>query len=79
VPRSNYIERNRLDTVSNDSAILIGSRVFIDALCPAPNSALQRTVTHKVLGRGRPSGVISSGRIRARVLMRHPAAAELGR
>ena len=45
----------------------------------SPNSALQRTVTHKVLGRGRPSGVISSGRFRARVLRRHPAAAELGR
>jgi hypothetical protein len=42
-----------------------------------PNSALQRSVTHKVLGRGRPSpahGLLP----RARVLKRWRAAADLG-
>jgi hypothetical protein len=50
----------------------------MSAMAP-PNSALQRTVTHKVLGRGRPSLVVLCGRWRARVLIRHLAAAELGR
>jgi hypothetical protein len=43
----------------------------------APNSASQRSGTHKVLGRGRPSpahGLLP----RARVLTRWRAAAELG-
>jgi len=43
-----------------------------------PNSALQRTGTHKVLGRGRPSAIFLCGRWRARVLMRRRAVAELG-
>ena len=43
-----------------------------------PNSALQRAVTHKVLGRGRPSRGGLYGRWRARVLMGWRAAAELG-
>jgi hypothetical protein len=43
----------------------------------SPNSALQRSGTHKVLGRGRPS--LPRGLLpRARVLMRWRAAAELG-
>ncbi|HUG72284.1 MAG TPA: hypothetical protein VMK82_02560 [Steroidobacteraceae bacterium] len=42
-----------------------------------PNSALQRSGTHKVLGRGRPSHISSHGRWRARVLKRRRAAAEL--
>jgi hypothetical protein len=42
-----------------------------------PNSALQRSGTHKVLGRGRPNS--ARGLLpRARVLMRWRAAAELG-
>lgn len=45
---------------------------------PAPNSALQRTETHKVLGRGRPGVVLLCGRWRARVLERRRAVAELG-
>ena len=43
-----------------------------------PNSALQRTGTHKMLGRGRPSGSASRERWRARVLIGWRAAAELG-
>jgi hypothetical protein len=42
-----------------------------------PNSALQRTVTHKVLGRGRPRQERTRA-LRARVLIRWRAAAELG-
>jgi hypothetical protein len=49
-----------------------------ESLCTAPNSALQRTGTHKVLGRGRPSLCLTHGRWRARVLMRRRAVAELG-
>jgi hypothetical protein len=44
----------------------------------APNSALQRAGTHKVLGRGRPSRGGTRERWRARVLMGRRAAAELG-
>jgi hypothetical protein len=45
-------------------------------LAVPPNSALQRSGTHKVLGRGRPS--LPRGLLpRARVLMRWRAAAEL--
>jgi len=43
-----------------------------------PNSALQRTGTHKVLGRGRPIHMRTHGRWRARVLQRWRAVAELG-
>jgi hypothetical protein len=43
-----------------------------------PNSALQRTGTHKVLGRGRPSVMFLGVRWRARVLKRRRAVAELG-
>jgi hypothetical protein len=43
----------------------------------APNSALQRTGTHKVLGRGRPSQERTRA-LRARVLIGWRAAAELG-
>jgi hypothetical protein len=44
---------------------------------PAPNSALQRSGTHKVLGRGRPS--LPRGLLpRARVLIGWRASAELG-
>jgi hypothetical protein len=43
-----------------------------------PNSALQRTGTHKVLGRGRQSLLGTLGRWRARVLKRRRAVAELG-
>jgi hypothetical protein len=42
-----------------------------------PNSALQRAGTHKVLGRGRPSAERTRA-LRARVLIRWRAAAELG-
>jgi len=44
----------------------------------SPNKSLQRSVNHKVLGRGR---VVSApvGRLRARVLSRTRAAAELNR
>jgi hypothetical protein len=42
-----------------------------------PNSALQRTGMHKVLGRGR-ARVLRLSASRARVLMRWRAAAELG-
>jgi hypothetical protein len=44
----------------------------------APNKSLQRAVTDKVLGRGRPS-VESTRALRARVLKRRRAAAELNR
>jgi hypothetical protein len=42
-----------------------------------PNSALQRTGTHKVLGRGRGIVVVIRA-LRARVLEAQRAAAELG-
>ncbi len=45
---------------------------------PAPNKSLQRSGTHKVLGRGRPSKSAHE-RWRARVLKGWRAAAELGR
>jgi hypothetical protein len=44
----------------------------------APNKSLQRTVDHKVLGRGRPSAE-STRALRARVLKGRRAAAELSR
>jgi hypothetical protein len=47
-------------------------------LCSAPNKSLQRAVTDKVLGRGRPSESAHE-RCRARVLKRRRAAAELNR
>jgi hypothetical protein len=47
-------------------------------LAESPNSALQRTGTHKVRGRGRPSHGGLRERWRARVLMRSRPAAELG-
>jgi hypothetical protein len=43
-----------------------------------PNKSLQRSGTHKVLGRGRPSAEITRA-LRARVLKGRRAAAELGR
>jgi hypothetical protein len=43
----------------------------------SPNSALQRSGTHKVLGRGRSSAE-RTRTLRARVLTRWRAAAELG-
>jgi hypothetical protein len=47
-------------------------------LARAPNKSLQRTVNHKVLGRGRV--VSAPWRVpRARVLTSPPAAAELSR
>jgi hypothetical protein len=46
--------------------------------CTAPNKSLQRTVNHKVHGRGREVSV-PDGRRRARVLTSQPAAAELSR
>jgi hypothetical protein len=42
------------------------------------NKSLQRTVTHKLLGRGRPSAE-STRALRARVLRGRRAAAELSR
>ncbi len=45
----------------------------------SPNKSLQRSGTHKVLGRGRPSAEIAHERWRARVLKGRRAAAELGR
>ena len=43
-----------------------------------PNKSMQRSVNHEVLGRGR--GVSVPFRVpRARVLKKHPAAAELSR
>jgi hypothetical protein len=54
---------------------LLLPRGYVVATAP-PNSALQRSGTHKVLGRGRPS--LSRGLLpRARVLIRWRAAAEL--
>jgi hypothetical protein len=47
-------------------------------LCSAPNKSLQRSWTHKVLGRGRPSKSAHE-RWRARVLKGRRAAAELSR
>jgi hypothetical protein len=44
----------------------------------APNKSLQRAVTDKVLGRGRPSAERTRA-LRARVLKRQRAAAELNR
>jgi hypothetical protein len=44
----------------------------------SPNKSLQRSGTHKVLGRGRPSAE-STRALRARVLRWRRAAAELGR
>jgi hypothetical protein len=44
----------------------------------SPNKSLQRAGTHKVLGRGRPS-VVHIRALRARVLKRRRAAAELNR
>jgi hypothetical protein len=43
------------------------------------NKSLQRSGTHKVLDRGRPSAEIAHERWRARVLKWRRAAAELGR
>ena len=45
----------------------------------SPNKSLQRSGTHKVLGRGRPSAEIALERWRARVLKGRRAAAELDR
>ena len=45
-------------------------------LSPSPNLALQRTGTHKMLGRGR-LGVVLEQVMRARVLIRLRAVAEL--
>jgi hypothetical protein len=50
---------------------------LFENLARAPNSALQRTGTHKVLGRGRPASC-AYGRWRAHVLMCWRAAPELG-
>jgi hypothetical protein len=44
-----------------------------------PNKSLQRSGTHKVLGRGRPSAETAHGHWRARVLKGRRAVAELGR
>jgi hypothetical protein len=44
-----------------------------------PNKSLQRSGTHKVLGRGRPSIETAHGHWRARVLKGRRAVAELGR
>jgi hypothetical protein len=43
-----------------------------------PNKHMLRAVTHKVLGRGRPSTVPCSAP-RARVLIGQPAGADMGR
>jgi hypothetical protein len=45
----------------------------------SPNKSLQRSGTHKVLGRGRPSAEIARGHWRARVRKGRRAVAELGR
>jgi hypothetical protein len=45
----------------------------------SPNKSLQRSGTHKVLGRGRPSAETAHGHWRARVLKGRRAVAELGR
>jgi hypothetical protein len=44
-----------------------------------PNKSLQRSGSHKVLGRGRPSAETAHGHWRARVLIGRRAVAELGR
>jgi hypothetical protein len=44
----------------------------------SPNKSLQRSGTHKLLGRGRPSKRVHE-RLRARVLKGQRAVAELGR
>jgi len=44
----------------------------------SPNKSLQRSVTHKVLGRGR-SSLVPRSLLRTRVLTSQPAAAELSR
>jgi hypothetical protein len=49
-----------------------------DAPQVRPNKSLQRSGTHKVLGRGRPSAE-STRALRARVLRGRRAAAELSR
>jgi hypothetical protein len=45
----------------------------------SPNKSLQRSGTHKVLGRGRPSVEMAHERWRARVPKGRRAVAELGR
>jgi hypothetical protein len=45
----------------------------------SPNKSLQRSGTHKLLGRGRPSAETAHGHWRARVLEGRRAAAELCR
>jgi hypothetical protein len=45
---------------------------------PSPNNRMQRAVNDKVLGRGRPSLVLTSAP-RARVLTGQPAVADAGR
>jgi hypothetical protein len=58
---------------------LTSRKAVISRIAMAPyNSSLQRTGTHKVLGRGRPSVVVLCGRWRARVLEGQWPAAELG-
>jgi hypothetical protein len=47
-------------------------------LCTAPNKSLQRSVNHKVLGRGREVSALWRASS-ARVLTSQPAAAELSR
>jgi hypothetical protein len=47
-------------------------------LWQSPNKSLQRSGTHKLLGRGRPSAERTRA-LRARVLRCQRAAAELGR
>jgi hypothetical protein len=53
--------------------------VQTNSIARAPNKSLQRSWTHKVLGRGRPSAEIAPERWRARVLRGRRAAAELSR
>ena len=48
------------------------------SLKESPNKSLQRSLTHKVLGRGRPS-LVPALALHARVLTSQPAAAELNR
>ena len=50
----------------------------IEVIARAPNKSLQRSGTHKVLGRGRPSLLLDS-LMSARVLKWRRAAAELSR
>jgi hypothetical protein len=45
----------------------------------SPNKSLQRSGSHKVLGRGRPSAETAHGHWRARVLKGRRAVAELSR